>query len=345
MGTLLDCTKHDWAPPRFSDSPTDDIDGNGLKSFRSKRGRSAAADSESEARVQSKLRNGKGRRATSAGHFTIPCSPGKSGESGKRRADGSPVQAKRNRSRADGDSTPASPVLIECPEPNCSKKYKHINGLKYHQTHAHGELRQSRKEERSETSHKRFLERGSSRDSTESQSALASAATLRGTSVSPSNSLTSGKALSSSERSLNDIRNDLRENVASSGYSDISDDDDSSEEKRTDTDTNGEDSLHKAPTTGSRTLTLKLSNLAPQAAYFSGEDSPISKSADKDSFKNFLYKSNFAPTNALSNLLQTSSLQYLNKEGTTDGLARGDLKVERKSDVEPKLSVHKTKPS
>lgn len=30
-----------------------------------------------------------------------------------------------------------SPQLIECPEPNCSKKYKHINGLKYHQSHAH----------------------------------------------------------------------------------------------------------------------------------------------------------------------------------------------------------------
>ena len=30
-----------------------------------------------------------------------------------------------------------STQLIECPEPNCSKKYKHINGLKYHQSHAH----------------------------------------------------------------------------------------------------------------------------------------------------------------------------------------------------------------
>lgn len=35
-------------------------------------------------------------------------------------------------------SPPPSPVLLECPEPNCSKKYKHINGLKYHQSHAHG---------------------------------------------------------------------------------------------------------------------------------------------------------------------------------------------------------------
>lgn len=31
-----------------------------------------------------------------------------------------------------------SPVLLECPEQYCSKKYKHANGLRYHQSHAHG---------------------------------------------------------------------------------------------------------------------------------------------------------------------------------------------------------------
>lgn len=31
-----------------------------------------------------------------------------------------------------------SPVLLECPEQDCSKKYKNPNGLKYHQSHAHG---------------------------------------------------------------------------------------------------------------------------------------------------------------------------------------------------------------
>lgn len=33
---------------------------------------------------------------------------------------------------------PISPVLLECPEQDCSKKYKFANGLKYHQSHAHG---------------------------------------------------------------------------------------------------------------------------------------------------------------------------------------------------------------
>lgn len=31
-----------------------------------------------------------------------------------------------------------SPVLLECPEQDCSKKFKHVNGLRYHQSHAHG---------------------------------------------------------------------------------------------------------------------------------------------------------------------------------------------------------------
>lgn len=35
------------------------------------------------------------------------------------------------------DQVCASPMLIDCPHPNCNKKYKHINGLRYHQSHAH----------------------------------------------------------------------------------------------------------------------------------------------------------------------------------------------------------------
>ncbi|XP_061391300.1 uncharacterized protein LOC133326697 [Musca vetustissima] len=33
-----------------------------------------------------------------------------------------------------------SPILLECPEQDCSKKYKHANGLRYHQSHAHGSI-------------------------------------------------------------------------------------------------------------------------------------------------------------------------------------------------------------
>src|SRR5699024_10410649 len=82
VGTLLDCTKHDWAPPRFCESPTSDFfESKSLsKSCRRKRGRSSfgseggcgsgllggglglGLDSWTTLSSVSKLRNGKGRR-------------------------------------------------------------------------------------------------------------------------------------------------------------------------------------------------------------------------------------------------------------------------------------------
>lgn len=44
-------------------------------------------------------------------------------------------------------SPPPLPILIDCPHPNCTKRYKHINGLRYHQTHAHLEVEEPRKPE------------------------------------------------------------------------------------------------------------------------------------------------------------------------------------------------------
>ncbi|RWS02091.1 zinc finger protein 608-like protein, partial [Leptotrombidium deliense] len=39
VGTLLDCTKQDWAPPRFCESPSSDIETKTSKGNRGKRGR------------------------------------------------------------------------------------------------------------------------------------------------------------------------------------------------------------------------------------------------------------------------------------------------------------------
>ncbi|KAF4530764.1 hypothetical protein B566_EDAN007986 [Ephemera danica] len=164
VGTLLDCTKHDWAPPRFCDSPTSDLDARTPKG-RGKRGRAAAATpandlsnfTETRSSVHSKLRNGaKGRRGA-AGSPAPPTVPPfvtpKPDNNSKRKGRASETEeppaptgigngggGKRSRSGSRGPtiSPPVSPVLLECPEPNCSKKYKHINGLKYHQSHAHG---------------------------------------------------------------------------------------------------------------------------------------------------------------------------------------------------------------
>ena len=116
---------------------------------RGKRGRAAANNTENLDGAR-KLRKG---RRNNSGTFTAPPSPAKSDASSqgvKRKgkvadldlsvADG-PKASKRCRSSSRGTPTgngsAESPALIECPEPNCSKKYKHINGLRYHQTHAH----------------------------------------------------------------------------------------------------------------------------------------------------------------------------------------------------------------
>lgn len=155
---------------RFCDSPTSDLDARTPKG-RGKRGRAAANATpgndlsnftETRSSVHSKLRNGggKGRRGgTTAGAVTGPSTgtssptpfiPPRPEPSNKRKSrtgeeePATPTSGKKTRVSSAptppvaSGSPPASPVLLECPEPNCSKKYKHINGLKYHQSHAHG---------------------------------------------------------------------------------------------------------------------------------------------------------------------------------------------------------------
>ncbi|XP_061451788.1 zinc finger protein 609 isoform X2 [Rhineura floridana] len=194
VGTLLDCTQHDWAPPRFCDSPTSDLE------MRNGRGRgkrmrpnsnppmnesTAASDSKGTSN-SSKTRagaNSKGRRGSqnSSEHRLPPTGTSedvKASLSSVTKRKSKPLSdmevnsssedskgSKRVRTNSMGSAAtplvaavaaaaaaatttikvePAildrncpSPILIDCPHPNCSKKYKHINGLKYHQAHAH----------------------------------------------------------------------------------------------------------------------------------------------------------------------------------------------------------------
>ncbi|XP_062998930.1 zinc finger protein 609 isoform X2 [Elgaria multicarinata webbii] len=194
VGTLLDCTQHDWAPPRFCDSPTSDLE------MRNGRGRgkrmrpnsnppmnesTTASDSKGTSN-SSKTRagaNSKGRRGSqnSSEHRLPPSGTPedvKASPSSVTKRKSKPLSdmevnsssedskgSKRVRTNSMGSAAtplvvaaaaaaavatttvkvePAildrncpSPILIDCPHPNCSKKYKHINGLKYHQAHAH----------------------------------------------------------------------------------------------------------------------------------------------------------------------------------------------------------------
>ncbi|KAL4660883.1 zinc finger protein 608 [Arapaima gigas] len=183
VGTLLDCTKHDWAPPRFCESPSSDFEMRGGRG-RGKRMRLAIPSLPDVEPGFSKVRglphknrggsvHGKGRRASLnligscrvPPFFTVEEIKSTSMISGKRKnkppADldlnlvsedvksGKQIRAKSRSapSTPQGKSDPSfldqgcsSPTLIDCPHPNCNKKYKHINGLRYHQTHAHLDL-------------------------------------------------------------------------------------------------------------------------------------------------------------------------------------------------------------
>lgn len=148
VGTLLDATRHDWAPPRFNcDSPTMEFESRTPKGRGKRRG---AANTP----VQDTRTLRKGRRGSNVQMFTAPPSPAKSDISvGGVKRKGRPqdidlsateqrcTKRSRSGSQAPTPNTETPPAdaqgYLECPEPNCNKKYKNANGLKYHQSHAH----------------------------------------------------------------------------------------------------------------------------------------------------------------------------------------------------------------
>ena len=140
-----------FSRPGGCESPVSDFEARTPKGRGKRTSRNSAAASE---RLPEGRRLRKGRRGTvnsSSSNFTAPPSPAKSeAGSAKRKvrgeADSSADRSgKRSRScsRGGGAESPAptppasSDAYIMCPEPNCFKKYKHINGLRYHRTHAH----------------------------------------------------------------------------------------------------------------------------------------------------------------------------------------------------------------
>nr|XP_018670716.1 zinc finger protein 608 [Ciona intestinalis] len=211
MGTLLDATKHDWAPPRFSDSDLD-IELRG-KNGRPKRQRGTTGDSTSSRKGRSRGNQAladdvKGSPSTAAKRR------GKNSESESlnddvstsrsaskrarvvpsRGASNSSVQQDRGTNGSNGSesSTCSSPVFIDCPHPKCNKRYKHINGLKYHQAHAHLDFENVKEEsEMKEDAETKDSEAGStvsSREDTESKTSDSEAASKEPT-TKPSSSI------------------------------------------------------------------------------------------------------------------------------------------------------------
>ena len=139
-----------------SDSPTSELETR-TPNRRGKRVRGASSTPVNETRDKRTLRKG-ARRGSAAQTFQAPPSPAKSdvstGGGVKRKGRPQDIDLPKADERSSKRSRPGSqvptpnsenppsppagpPTMLECPEPNCKKKYRHLNGLRYHQSHAH----------------------------------------------------------------------------------------------------------------------------------------------------------------------------------------------------------------
>lgn len=163
---------------RFCESPTSDVEmrsgrGRGKRirpssntPLNDNSNSSDKGSSSSSSKTRSAAANSKGRRGSQTASCTedAKASPSSAKRKTKPASDMEPTSSsedtkasKRMRTNSTGagppllggktdplpppqlDRTCPSPVLIDCPHPNCNKKYKHINGLKYHQARAHND--------------------------------------------------------------------------------------------------------------------------------------------------------------------------------------------------------------
>uniref|UniRef100_H2YSZ0 C2H2-type domain-containing protein n=1 Tax=Ciona savignyi TaxID=51511 RepID=H2YSZ0_CIOSA len=150
VGTLLDATKHDWAPPRFSDSDLD-IElrgkngrpkrqrGNGTETTSSRKGRgrgnqSLADDPKGSPSAAAKRRGKNSESESFADDVNTIRTSAKRARVVPSRGGNTSTQQDRNTNGSNGSesSSCSSPVFIDCPHPKCNKRYRHINGLKYH---------------------------------------------------------------------------------------------------------------------------------------------------------------------------------------------------------------------
>lgn len=319
VGTLLDCTKHDWAPPRLCDSPEDSEMKVGKS--RGKRGRAVV--------VEVKKATKGGRRTQNSG-FTIPTqpSPAKNVDSKRKQANRSEEPpspgGKRSRSRNESglsDSTTtttasssgsASPALIECPEPNCSKKYKHINGLKYHQSHAHSEAPLAVKldavdEPEADEVNSAVVTSMDTSDAVDTVSqAPVSTNVLQVDTEKDNESVTDGPFDSS------DVKKTQETNPSSPAYSDISDANDNEngqdtvEEPRSDLASNHEAKPFFSPFSFRREE--NLSQITPEAT------GPADSHANKSSPFSFAYGYPFGDTNANGNVFSKDENSVKDKQ-------------------------------
>ncbi|XP_039267585.2 uncharacterized protein LOC120342702 isoform X1 [Styela clava] len=171
VGTLLDATKHDWAPPRIPDADSDvefrvksgrpkrqrgngngsgaDIGGRkGRKSAVANNGDDYKCSPSSNKRRSNKMSESD---ACSGNDGEICTTPSKSAKRARMSRSATAKQATQKTTNSiatkeatsgdgtsgSGSSACSSPIFMECPYANCKKRYKDDLALKYHEAHAH----------------------------------------------------------------------------------------------------------------------------------------------------------------------------------------------------------------
>ncbi|XP_022805026.1 uncharacterized protein LOC111342243 isoform X2 [Stylophora pistillata] len=194
-GSLMDCSHHAWASPRFPaiDGGENEMKmgGKGGKGKRRQKGSSVSSSAGSVNKEVTPLKHKLRGRKRGVSGCPPPKSQGFKGL-GKRRSkniddddDGTRRPGKRSCTMKTTVSPQPSPTLIECPEPGCDKKYKHINGLRYHQAHAHLE-ESNQSDERSASTSPSPVEEFKEPDTKTSFKGRTSRVSARARSVSPS---------------------------------------------------------------------------------------------------------------------------------------------------------------
>ncbi|XP_028399092.1 uncharacterized protein LOC114522568 isoform X2 [Dendronephthya gigantea] len=135
-GSLIDHSRYGWANPRnLEESQECDLSSTSRKGKRGKHKESAYTGNPLSPKMSgkrsSRFHRNKGKHNKES-----------STKSKAKRGSDTTEEGTRTRRRSCTVKTSVSPSpsptpLIECPERNCNKRYKHINGLRYHQAHAH----------------------------------------------------------------------------------------------------------------------------------------------------------------------------------------------------------------
>lgn len=145
VGTLLDCTKYDWAPPRLCESPVDpeSAKGSGIKGRNGKRPLTRPLGSVSDLKRQTSVSANAGKTAAKKGSQDSAEEDG--GNLSGKDGDGAESSSKPPKV---GETIlePMSPIMKECPCTACDKQFDQGLAMKFHQNSSHRNMEERREQ-------------------------------------------------------------------------------------------------------------------------------------------------------------------------------------------------------